>query len=99
MTADITAVTYRAAGGSKSRPVHGIQIGETRHRPVELQFDRAGRPMALLADDHFGLTLDPISLGLPFLKLLTVRLEWLAHRMIIFLTEYEEHHVGVLFDR
>ncbi len=44
----------------------GIEIGETRDGRVELQFDRACRAVALLADDHFGFAVDALAFGQPF---------------------------------
>jgi hypothetical protein len=46
------------------------EIVEARHRGLEAQLHRAGRSVALLADDDFGLAVDGSLLGLPFEMLL-----------------------------
>ena len=79
--------------------MRGIQIGETRHRRVELQFDGPRRAVALLADDHLGLAVYALALREPFGEFLAIGLGRFAHLMIVFFTEDEDHHVGVLFDR
>ena len=38
-----------------------IEIGEAGDFGIELQFDGAGRAVALLADDDFGLAMDTIA--------------------------------------
>src|ERR1700722_3986115 len=43
------------------------QIAEPRELALELQFDGAGRTMALLADDDFGLAVHQRHVELPFL--------------------------------
>ena len=75
------------------------QRGEARDRGLELQLDRAGRAMALLADDDFGLAVHLVPLGLPFGEFLAAARPRLAHQVVIFLAEDEQHHVGVLLDR
>src|SRR6185312_10584286 len=79
--------------------VLACERGETRDRAVELQFDGAGRAVALLADDHFGFAVHLVRFRHPFRELLTVGLHRLAHLVIIFLAKQEHHHVGVLLDR
>ncbi len=81
------------------RPVRRIEIAEARDGGVELQFDGARRTVTLLADDHLGFALDPIAFSQPFIEFLAVRFHRLAHLVIIFLAEHEQHHVGVLLDR
>ena len=64
----------------------------------KLQLHRAGRAVALLADDHFGAAVHLLHLLLPrevlgraFLGLLVLE--------VVLLAIDEEHHVGVLLDR
>ena len=56
----------------ETRLVRRIEIGEARHGGLELQFDGAGRTVALLADDHLGFALDAIALSQPFIEFLAV---------------------------
>ena len=77
----------------------GIEIGEARYCGVELQFDGAGRAVALFADDDLRLALHAFTFGQPFGEFFPVRLRGLAHLVIIFLAEHEQHDVGILLDR
>src|SRR5689334_11760256 len=43
------------------------QIAKSRELTFKVQFDRAGRPVTLLADDHFGLAMHQRHVELPFL--------------------------------
>ena len=99
MTADIPAVKRRPCGGLEIAPVSGIEIGKAGHRAVELQFDRSCGAVTLLADNHLGLAVHAFAFGEPFREFLTVGLGGLAHLMIVFFAEYEEHDVGVLLDQ
>src|SRR6202790_539941 len=74
------------------------QIAEPGETGLELQLDRAGWAVALLADDHFGLAVHQRHVQLPFLIFRRARAGFLV-RQIIFLAEHEHHHVGVLLDR
>src|SRR6516165_8269956 len=89
----------QSAVGSESRPMRGFEIGETGHRAVELQFDRARWAVTLLADDHLGLAFHPFALGQPFREFLAIGFDGFTHLMIVLLTEYEEYDVGILFNR
>jgi len=60
------------------------EVAEPRHRGFELQFDAAGRAMALLADDDFGLAEREIHVGLPFLVFRRAGAGFLV-RQVIFL--------------
>src|SRR5450759_45179 len=78
----------------------GLRQGrEFRDGAFELQFDRAGRAVALLADDDLGPAVHLFALRQPFREFLAVGLQRLAHLVIVLVAEYEQHHVGVLFDR
>ena len=79
--------------------MHRVEIGKACDGGVELQFDGADRAVALLADDHFGLPLNALTFGQPFGEFFAVRFERLAHLVVIFLAEHEQHDVGVLLDR
>src|ERR1700676_5333561 len=74
------------------------QIAEPGETGLELQLDRAGGAVALLANDHFGLAVHQRHVKLPFLIFRRARAGFLV-RQIIFLAEHEHHHVGVLLDR
>src|ERR1700738_2070016 len=74
------------------------QIAEPRHAGLELQLDSAGRAVALLADDDFGLAVHQRHVELPFFVFRRARAGLLVGE-IIFLAEHEHHHVGVLLDR
>src|ERR1041385_5183038 len=78
--------------------VVGAEIAESRHRRLELQLHRAGRAVALLADDDLGLAVHQRPLGLP-LQVLFAAGPRLLVAQVIFFAEHEQHHVGVLFDR
>src|SRR5215813_9539060 len=47
------------------QPLVVSEIGETRHVGLELQLHRAGRAVALLADDDLGLAVHRLHVGLP----------------------------------
>src|ERR1700761_4975624 len=79
--------------------VRGVEIGKACHCGVELQFDRARWAVALLADDPFGFAFDAVAFGEPLVEFLAVRFHRLAHLVIIFFAEHEQHDVGVLLDR
>ena len=57
-------------GGSRPNNwlVRGIEIGEARDGGLELQFHRAGRAMALFADDQFRLARHAFAFGEPFVN-------------------------------
>src|SRR5271167_4384236 len=74
------------------------EIAETRHTGLELKFYRAGGAVALLADDHFGLAVHQRHIQLPFFIFRRAGAGLLICQ-IIFFTEDEQHHVGVLLDR
>src|SRR5262245_15628922 len=71
---------------------------ESGHRGIELEFDGSCRAMALLTNDHLGLTVDFVRLCQPFRELLTIGFQRLAHLVIIFLPINEQDDVGVLLD-
>src|SRR5208337_3787759 len=73
------------------------QRTEPGHLGVELQFDRAGGAMPLLADDHLGPAVRALHLAHPGDVLLGAGPRLLVLE-IIFLAEDEQHHVGVLLD-
>src|SRR6476659_3948580 len=74
------------------------EVGKAGDVRLELQRDRAGRSMALFADDHFGLAVDQLHLGLP-LEMLFGADARLAIAQVILLAKHEHHDVGVLLDR
>ena len=89
----------QATGQSRVRQAaFAREIAEARDRGVELELDRSGRAVALLADDELGLAVDRGHLGLPFEMLFAAGPRLLVAQ-IIFLAEHEQHHVGVLLDR
>jgi hypothetical protein len=65
MNGAAAAVKRGLAGRLKTRAMRGVEIGETGYRGVELQFDGAGRTVALFADDHLGLAIDAFTFGQP----------------------------------
>src|SRR4051812_42715699 len=73
--------------------------GEAGHRAIELQFDRTGRAMALLADDNFRLAGDLVAFRHPGGELVAIALQRLAHLMIVLFAVDEQHDVRVLLDR
>src|SRR5579862_6255906 len=105
MTAVAAAVKCKAERRSKVAAdlitglVRGIEIGEARDRGLELQFHCAGWAVALFADDQFRLARHAFAFGEPLSELFAVRFHRLAHLVIIFFAEHEQHHVGVLLDR
>src|SRR5690242_9253075 len=100
--ADITlasGVTGRRAPSIGSRQTAFVgKIREARHVVLELQRHRAGRSMALLADDDFGLAVRDFHFRLP-LEMLFRPGPRFAVLEIILLAINEHHHVGVLLDR
>src|SRR6266516_7065614 len=98
MTAAAAAVKH-ARGGLEVAPVCAIEIGEAGHRGVELQFDRPCGTMTLLTNNNFGLAIHALAFRQPFRKFLAVCLGWLAYLMVVFLPEYKEDDVGILFNR
>jgi len=98
MTAAAAAVKH-ACGGLEVAPVRGIEIGEAGHRSVELQFDRPCGTMTLLTNNNLGLAIHALAFGQPFREFLAVCLGRLAYLMIVFLPEYKEDDVRILFNR
>src|SRR5580700_10251795 len=74
------------------------KVGEARHVGLELQCDRAGRAVPLLADDDLGAAVDLFHLGLPIEIFLAAGARLLVAQ-VIFLAEHEQHDVGILLDR
>src|SRR5438876_11482124 len=74
------------------------EIAEARELALELHFHGAGRAVALLADDDFGLAVHQRHIELPFLVFRRARTRFLIGQ-IVFLAEHEHHNVGVLLDR
>src|SRR5664279_4779146 len=66
------------------RQMVGLRQGrEFRDGAFELQFDRAGRAVALLADDDLGPAVHLFALRQPFREFLAVGLQRLAHLVIV----------------
>src|SRR6185312_5924393 len=76
----------------------GREVAEPRHRRLEMQLDRTGRAVALLADDDFRLAMGEAHVDLPLLVFRRARTRLLVGE-VIFLAEHEQHDVGVLLDR
>src|SRR5260370_32337094 len=74
------------------------QSAESRKLAFKLQFDRAGRAVALLADDDLGLAVHKRHVELPFFVFRRTDARFLVGE-VIFLAEHDYHDVGVLFDR
>ncbi len=93
------AVQPRAAFSSPVRQMAVLrQIAEPRELALELQFDGAGRAVALLADDDFGLAVHQRHVELPFFVFRRADARLLVGE-VIFLAIHEHHDVGVLLDR
>ena len=75
------------------------EIGEARHLGLEGEFDGAGRAVALLADDDFGLAVRPLHAPPAISTNSSVPSRGCLLLQIIFLAEDEHHDVGVLLDR
>ncbi|GCC49577.1 hypothetical protein chiPu_0033706, partial [Chiloscyllium punctatum] len=76
----------------------GCEIAEPGDAGLEVQFDGAGRAVALLADDDFGLAMGQFQLHLPFFVLGGAGARLLVGE-VVFLAIHEHHDVGVLLDR
>ena len=74
------------------------EIIEPRDGGVELKIDGAGWPVALLANDDFGFTVDCGHFGLPLDVLVRTRARLLVAE-VIFFAEHEQYDVRVLLDR
>src|ERR1700722_18039709 len=74
------------------------QIAEAGELAFESQFDHAGRAVALLADDDFGLAVHQRHVELPLFVFRRADPRLLVGE-VIFLAVHEHHDVGVLFDR
>src|SRR4051794_38721474 len=74
------------------------EVAEPRDRGFERQIDGAGRAVALLADDDFGLAVREVHVQPPFLVLGRARAR-LLHGEVVFLAIDEQHDVSVLLDR
>src|SRR5260370_26195661 len=74
------------------------EVIEASNRRVELDIDGARRPVALLADDDLGLAVYAGHLHLPFRMLVGAGPRLLVAQ-VVFFTEHEKNHVGVLLDR
>src|SRR5580704_11414368 len=74
------------------------EVAEACYSGLELQLYCAGRTMALFADDKLGLSVRLGNLLFPVCKFRS-SFTGLFVFEIIFLAEYEHHHVGVLLDR
>src|SRR6516162_4990219 len=74
------------------------EIIEARDRRLELQADGAGGAVALLADDDLGFAKDLVHLAAPFF---VFGRSWprLFIGQVVFLAEYKQDDVGILFDR
>src|SRR5580704_177304 len=73
------------------------EVAETRDLGIELQVDRAGWSVALLADDDLGLAVGRIHLDLPLDVLVGARPRLLVAQ-VVFLAVHEQDDVGVLLD-
>ena len=78
--------------------MRGIEIGETGDFGVELQANRSGRSVPLLADNDLRLTVNGIHLGQPFIVIGCSRTR-LFVRQIIFLAVDEKDDIRILLDR
>ena len=74
------------------------EVAEPGELALELQFDGAGRAVALLADDDFGLAVHQRHVELPFFVFRRADARLLVGE-VIFLAVHEHHDVGVLLDR
>ncbi len=75
------------------------QIGEAGKFRLERQLHGAGRSVTLLGDDDVGCAFHLVEQGFPFRVFRIGRIAWLHVLDVIFFTEHEQHHVGVLLDR
>src|SRR5690242_5162205 len=85
-------------GGIGGQVIVGNVVVELGPAALEPESYRAGRPMALLADDHLGETVNALHLLLPFVVLVGAGLRLLALE-IVFRAIDEHHHVCILLDR
>src|SRR5262249_14455184 len=83
---------------SLRQPVFSRERGETGDRRIELQFDSAGGPVTLFADDDFRLAVHLVGVRQPFREFFPVGFQRFAHLVVIFLTINEQNNVGVLLD-